>query len=234
MDQIVLPFVFIPDGQELPDLSHYRDPIILRATFEPDDHTPPPPALPTPEQGPVNGPDVAESERLRQIDPPIRAVYPEAWLLGGFAVRALGLATLRAIARRVLSPEPAGPPTAADGAAAQQRSPEAPLRPAEPISADQFHIAPGQLQRKFKHAEVFDISGNWNPENGRRFTETIRDFIRKPDVVRIEGEFRRQPVTYFFQRGTARIMMFNSKGKFISGWKLTEKQLFHLMLDGRL
>ncbi len=233
MDQIILPFVFIPDGQDLPDLSQYRDPIILRARFEP---APKQAAQPAPISPPPAAEAAAETaaERLQRIDPPIQPVYPEAWLLGGFAATRLGLATLRAIARRVLSPGPTGPPTVTDGAATQQHSPAAPPQPAAPISLDQFHLGSDQIQRKFKHAAEFGVPGNWNPRNGERFADAIRDFIRKPDIIRIEGEFHRRPVTYFLQRGTSRIMMFNPKGEFISGWKLTEKQSFHLMLNGRL
>lgn len=35
MDQIVIPFQFIPDDAALPDLSGYRDPIVMRVILEP-------------------------------------------------------------------------------------------------------------------------------------------------------------------------------------------------------
>ena len=130
----------------MPDLSGYRDPIILRARFEPDDRAPPP-TPPAYEPESVAAPDAAESARLRRIDPPIEAVYPEAWLLGGFAAGRLGLNLLRAVARRVLSPEPGAPPAAAADAATQQRAPEASSRPVEPMPLEQFHLAPRQIQK---------------------------------------------------------------------------------------
>lgn len=50
-DTIVLPFVFVPDGQPIPEIArHFRDPIVLRARFEPeprqDDSSPGPLAGP--------------------------------------------------------------------------------------------------------------------------------------------------------------------------------------------
>lgn len=132
VDQIILPFRFIPDGEPLPDLSGYRDPIVLHARFESDDRAPSPSAPSAHEPGSVTTLDAAESARLRRIDPPIAAVYPEAWLLGGFAIRTMGLHVLRAIGRRVLSPEIEAPSQArTDGnagntpsSATQPRSPD--------------------------------------------------------------------------------------------------------------
>ena len=42
-DTIVVPFIFVPDGQPLPEeFQHFRDPIILRARFEPEPSAPAP------------------------------------------------------------------------------------------------------------------------------------------------------------------------------------------------
>ena len=37
MDQIILPFRFVPGDEEMPDLSAYRDPIVIRVILEPTD-----------------------------------------------------------------------------------------------------------------------------------------------------------------------------------------------------
>lgn len=37
MDQIVLPFRFVADDEEMPDLSDYQDPIVIRVILEPTD-----------------------------------------------------------------------------------------------------------------------------------------------------------------------------------------------------
>ena len=35
MDSITLPFRFIPDGEDLPDLADLHDPIVIRVRLEP-------------------------------------------------------------------------------------------------------------------------------------------------------------------------------------------------------
>jgi hypothetical protein len=38
-DTIELPFIFVPDGAPIPEAArHFRDPIVLRARFEPEPH----------------------------------------------------------------------------------------------------------------------------------------------------------------------------------------------------
>jgi len=126
MDQVVLPFRFIAEGEPMPDLSAYRDPIILRARWEmveipsPTTHS----ASPV-DQSPEPW-SIEDSDRLRRIDPPIEPVYPEAWLLGGFTAARLGLHVLRAVARRVLSPEPQRTAGTADTALEEPRTADMP------------------------------------------------------------------------------------------------------------
>jgi hypothetical protein len=235
VDQIVLPFRIIADGEKLPDLSGDRDPIILRARLEWDDTPAAPaaaPAQPEPD-APAGPPTREESERLLRIDPPAQPVYPEASLLGGFAAGRLGLNLLRSVARRMLSPEPVSPAAPSD-ATAESHSATVPSRPTEPIPLDQFHIAPRQIQNKFKHAKIFGTDGNWNPENGRKFAAAVREFVRGPDVLRIEGSFHQQGATIFFQLSTSRAIIFSRDGEFISGWTLSPIRRFHLLRDGRL
>jgi len=234
IDQIVLPFRFIADGEPMPDLSEYRDPIILRARWKPTERTAPPAPTATAVDQTSESWSVEDTDRLRQADPPIEAVYPEAWLLGGLTAARLGLHVLRAVARRVLSPEPGRPTATADAAVDVPGSPDLPARPTEPIALEQFHIAPRQIQRKLKHAKTFGVSGNWSPENGRKFAEAVREFVRKPGVVRIEGQYHRKNATIFYESATSRAMIFDRNGEFISGWELSPMKRFHLFRDARL
>lgn len=235
MDQIILPFRFIPDGEPLPDLSGYRDPIVLHARFESDDRAPSPSAPSAHEPGSVTTLDAAESARLRRIDPPIAAVYPEAWLLGGFAIRTMGLHVLRAIGRRVLSPEIEAPSQArTDGNAGNTPSSATQPRSPDTTVPANVQITPRQVQSKFKHAADFGVEGAWNSRNGERFVEAIRNFVDKPGIVRIFGRYRGKPAIIYYEPSTSRAIITDIRGEFISGWRLGDSQRALLLNNSKL
>lgn len=93
---------------------------------------------------------------------------------------------------------------------------------------------PTQLQKKFKHAEDFGIDGNYNLDNAKKFNEAIQKHINSPDVKEFTGIYHGDPVIFHVDPNTGLMVMNKSDGTFISGWKLSEKQLEHVLNDKKL
>ena len=91
-----------------------------------------------------------------------------------------------------------------------------------------------QLQIIFKHANDFGVTGNFNKENAAKFGEAITKHINSSRVKVIEGTFRGDPVNHYFDPNTKLNVIINSDGKFISGWKLGEKQIENILKHGGL
>ena len=90
-----------------------------------------------------------------------------------------------------------------------------------------------QLQAKFKHAFRFGIKGNYNKENRKLFFEALLNHIRqfKP----ISGTYHNKLVYHYLDPETGLNVMINKETKqFLSGWKLSDKQLEHVLHDGHL
>lgn len=61
--------------------------------------------------------------------------------------------------------------------------------------------------------------------------------MRKPDTQILEGLFKEIEVTYYYNAKTELNVFFTRNGEvneFISGWKLAEKQMKHLLDKGIL
>ena len=105
-------------------------------------------------------------------------------------------------------------------------------------SANAFSkVAPAtakQLQKKFKHAEDFGVSGNYNPANAKKFNEAIQNHLNSPGVKEISGSYRGNPVSFHTNPNTGLTVIQNPNGSFLSGWKLNPQQLQHVLKDGKL
>jgi hypothetical protein len=95
-----------------------------------------------------------------------------------------------------------------------------------------------QLQAKFKHAEAFGIEGSWNKVNADKFKQAIQDFIKSPETQTIKGSYGRGaqeiPVIHKFNPTTGQNVILDTKGNFISGWKLSPDQIRHLTTTGKI
>jgi len=91
-----------------------------------------------------------------------------------------------------------------------------------------------QLQRKFNHANDFGISGNYNKENATKFGEAITKHINTSGVKVIEGTYRGDKVTHYFNPKTKLNVIVNPDGNFVSGWKLGKEQIENVLKHGGL
>ena len=93
---------------------------------------------------------------------------------------------------------------------------------------------PSQLQAKFKHAKEFGILGNWNTANAVRFQQALENHVNASTTQVIRGTYRGRDVVHYYDPATGLNVMTDLDGNFISGWKLTPKQIKHLTTTGSL
>ena len=93
-----------------------------------------------------------------------------------------------------------------------------------------------QLQKKFKHAPDFGVRGDFNRAAARAFREAMETFIDREATMVKTGTMRGQSgeVTFFLDPATRRCVATDDAGNFISGWKLSPKQLQELRERGHL
>ena len=92
-----------------------------------------------------------------------------------------------------------------------------------------------QLQRKFKHAADFGVTGTANKANSSKFSSALNQHINSPGVKTIQGTYRRgNPVTHHVDPSTGLNVMSDSAGNFISRWKLNPAQLENVLSRGSL
>lgn len=102
------------------------------------------------------------------------------------------------------------------------------------IAAPTFNFSARQLQKKFKHARDFGVSGRYNTTNASQFQRAIENHLADPATKQITGTFRGQPVTHYINPNTGLNVMKDAAGNFLSGWKLSSTQLSHVLATGKL
>ncbi|WP_312951377.1 RHS repeat-associated core domain-containing protein [Superficieibacter sp.] len=92
------------------------------------------------------------------------------------------------------------------------------------------NFSPKQLQKKFKHAIDFGVPGNASKQGLEVFENAMRNHIDLPDTTPIVGKYRwSQDVYHYFNPKTNLNVMTDMNGNFISGWKLSERQVTDLL-----
>ncbi|MDX5631012.1 MULTISPECIES: colicin D domain-containing protein [unclassified Brenneria] len=92
-----------------------------------------------------------------------------------------------------------------------------------------------QLQKKFKHAIDFGVSGNVNKQGLELFENAIRRHIKMPTTTSITGKYRwKDDEIHYFNPETKINFMTDINGNFISGWKLSDRQLADLLELGNV
>ncbi|HIE5768753.1 TPA: RHS repeat-associated core domain-containing protein [Proteus mirabilis] len=92
-----------------------------------------------------------------------------------------------------------------------------------------------QLQKKFKHAIDFGVTGNANKIGIAKFEIAMKNHMNLSSTIKIKGQYRwDQDVYHYFNPETNLNVMIDMDGKFISGWKLSEKQTTDLLEKGNV
>lgn len=92
-----------------------------------------------------------------------------------------------------------------------------------------------QLQKKYKHADVFGITENYTPANAARFQTAVEQHISNPATKVIQGTYRTtNSVTHFVNPQTGVNVLRDASGHFHSAWKLNAEQLQNVLNRGSL
>lgn len=91
-----------------------------------------------------------------------------------------------------------------------------------------------QLQKKFKHAPDFGVTGNYSNANAQAFQRALESHVRDAATQVIQGAYRGQTVTHYYNPNTGLNLVRNAQGAFESGWRLSPDQVLHLLRHGRL
>lgn len=90
------------------------------------------------------------------------------------------------------------------------------------------------IQKKFKHASDFGISGNYNKENAVAYSRALNQHINSPSTIEIEGIYKSNSVIHHLDPDSGLNVMTDRSGNFISGWRLNPGQLTNVTERGSL
>jgi hypothetical protein len=102
------------------------------------------------------------------------------------------------------------------------------------LTRRRIRLSTRQLQKKFKHATDFGITGNCSPANAAQFERVIISHVKDPATMIIRGVYRGRKVTHFYNPNAGLNVVRNADGAFESGWKPNPQQVQHLLRAGKL
>lgn len=82
-----------------------------------------------------------------------------------------------------------------------------------------------QLEDKFKHAAAFGVKESRGADGFDAFGKAVDSFVRDPSTVRVRGTYRGRPVILNYNSTSRLVVVQDRGGAFVSGWKMSEKQL---------
>ncbi len=91
-----------------------------------------------------------------------------------------------------------------------------------------------QLQHAFKHASDFGVAGNASTKTLDEFSATLQRHVESMSTKAIVGTYRGKPVTHFIDLETGLNVIRDKTGNFLSGWRLSQPQLEHVLKNGKL
>jgi len=80
----------------------------------------------------------------------------------------------------------------------------------------------------------FGVTGNWNKANGQAFEAALNNHISDPATKVMQGTYKGQPVTHYYNPVTGNNVFVRPDGSFWGGWKLSPEQITHITTHGGL
>jgi Colicin D/Pretoxin HINT domain len=96
------------------------------------------------------------------------------------------------------------------------------------------NVTQSQLQKKFKHAIDFGVTGNSNTANLQAFENAIQAHVNSPATQLVVGTYHGNPANIYVNSSTGLAVITDTSNNFVSGWKLSAQQLWHVLNGGKL
>jgi len=92
------------------------------------------------------------------------------------------------------------------------------------------------IQKKFKHASDFGITGNYSKQNGQLFQDAVEMHIQDSGTQRIMGTYREtQNAIHYYNPSTGlNVIVDAATNEFVSGWNLFPNQVTDLLTNGNV
>jgi uncharacterized protein YukE len=89
-----------------------------------------------------------------------------------------------------------------------------------------------QIQSHFKHAGDFGVFGPYTKANAGLFEASLRNFIARGDVVRIEGSWHGSPAVFYAEYESGLTVITHPDGSYWTGMSFSDAKRWHLWHDG--
>jgi Colicin D len=89
-------------------------------------------------------------------------------------------------------------------------------------------------EAKFKHADAFGVLEPRSTSGFTSFEKAIQGFLDDPETVSVRGTYRGAPSILSYNQETFQVVVQDPNGKFVSGWRMSEKQLRNVLSRRRL
>ena len=91
-----------------------------------------------------------------------------------------------------------------------------------------------QVEKKFKHAKDFGVEEGRGRAGFDAFKAAIKRFMDDPANTTVRGTYRGDPAIIVYDADTGLVVVEDSAGNFVSGWRMTAEQLRNVMENGSL
>ncbi len=91
-----------------------------------------------------------------------------------------------------------------------------------------------QLQKKFKHANIFGVQGNQSNKTLEAYKKALEDHVKSPSTIERPGTLHKKAATHYYDPKTYLNVTKDVRGNFRSAWKLSEEQMEHMKATGDL
>jgi len=91
-----------------------------------------------------------------------------------------------------------------------------------------------QLQKKFKHAVDFGITGPQNKANVAAYEAALKAHLADSNVIAVSGTYLNKPATLYIHPDTNLVVIVDGTGAFQSAWKLSSQQQVYGLILGKL
>ncbi|WP_374197356.1 colicin D domain-containing protein [Mumia sp. zg.B53] len=80
--------------------------------------------------------------------------------------------------------------------------------------------SPTQLQKKFNHAGVFGVTGNYSKGNAAKFSSAMHEHMNAGGTQSIVGTYRNAPATHYLDPASALNVVSDLGGNFVTAYRL--------------